>query len=95
MPHLSLKKSRETRPHPLLSLTELGSLRLRVQDVERVRVALLLQVVLNLAELLAELAVQYLVVQNVLEVLPGSSTVQSESSAQLAILRDRRVVLEL
>lgn len=95
MPHLSLKKSRETRPHPLLSLTELGSLRLRVQDVERVRVALLLQVVLNLAELLAELAVQYLVVQNVLEVLPGSSTVQSESSAQLAILGDRRVVLEL
>lgn len=55
------QKTCKTRPHPLLSLPQLASLGLLIQDLEGVSVALLLQVLLNRAELLLELAVQHLV----------------------------------
>ena len=55
-----LQETREPRPYPFLSLSEFRCFGLLVQDVQRVGVTLLLQVLLDLAELLAELSVQHL-----------------------------------
>ena len=92
---MRLDKASEACTNPLLRLTELRLLRPLVQNVEGVRVTFLLQVVLDLAEFLLELAVQDLVVQDVLEVFPGSSAIKGERAVQLTVLRNRRMVLKL
>ena len=57
---LGLQQVGEPCAYPLLGLDKFGLLRLLVQLVQRICVAFFLQVLLDLAELTTELAVQYL-----------------------------------
>ncbi len=57
-PQVLLQETSQPRPDTLLGLAEFAGLGLLVQNLQRVGVALLLEVLLDFAEFLAELAVQ-------------------------------------
>lgn len=93
-----------------LSLTEFSLLCLPVQLVQRIFAAILLEIVLNPAELASKLPVQnlencrtmanrevfqYLIMQDVLEVFPQSRTIEGQRTVKLAILGHSRMVLQL
>lgn len=66
-----------------------------VEPVQRVRTTFFLQVLFDTAELLAELAVEHLVVQDLLEVGSDRRTVELKGTVQLAVLRYARVMFQL
>ena len=76
-------------------MTELSLTRLLVELVERILITFLFKIGFDLAELFAELAVQDLVVKDVLEVGAYSRSVQLKRTVELSVLRDCRMVLEL
>ena len=84
-----LQQLRKTFPDTLLRLTELSLTRLLVELVERILITFLFKIGFDHAELLAELAVQDLVVKNVLEVSTDSSSVKLQSATELTVLRYR------
>lgn len=68
---------------------------LLVEHVQWVSITLLLKIRLDLAELLAEFAVEDLVLEDIFEVRADVGTVKLQRAVQLSVLRDTRMVLEL
>ena len=81
-----LQQLRKTFPDTLLRLTELSLTRLLVELVERILITFLFKIGFDLAELFAELAVQDLVVKDVLEMSADGCSIQLECAVQLAVL---------
>lgn len=81
-----LQQLRKTFPDTLLSLAKCSLPGLSVQLIERVRIAFLFEVIFNLAELLSKLAIQDLVIKDILEMRADSSAVKLQGAIELTVL---------